>query len=48
MQQVLKGNCDHVSPVLNIFEKEFFARYVRFHPVTFYEGICMRVEIYGC
>ncbi|CAB3986435.1 Chymotrypsin-like protease CTRL-1 [Paramuricea clavata] len=44
----LKGNCDHGSPVLNILDKTVLGRYVRFHPIKYYEGICMRVEVYGC
>ena len=43
-----KGNCDHVTPVLNILDKAIHARFVQFHPIRYYEGICMRVEIYGC
>ena len=48
IQQEFKGNCDHVTPVLNILDTAIYARYVKFHPIKYYEGICMRVEIYGC
>ncbi|XP_028409996.1 uncharacterized protein LOC114532645 isoform X2 [Dendronephthya gigantea] len=46
--KVFKGNCDHGSPVLNILNESIYARLVKFHPIKYYEGICMRVEIYGC
>ena len=46
--QVFDGNCDHVTPVLNILEKGQDARYIRIHPIKYIAAACLRVEVYGC
>ena len=45
--QVLPGNCDNFTPVVNRLIRPIQARFVRFYPRT-YNNICMRVEVYGC
>ena len=46
--QVLTGNCDHFTPVLNILQNPITARFVRLYPKTYRGAPCLRVELYGC
>ena len=46
--KVFDGNCDHVTPVLNILEKAQNARYIRIYPIKYIGAACLRVEVYGC
>ena len=48
LSQVFDGNCDHVTPVLNLLERPQYARYIRIHPIKFVAAACLRVEVYGC
>ena len=42
-----KGNSDGNTEIRNDLPAPVLARYVRFHPVTWYGHITMRVEVYG-
>ncbi|XP_019619435.1 PREDICTED: uncharacterized protein LOC109466209 [Branchiostoma belcheri] len=46
--QVLTGNTDKNTPVTNLLDNPFTARYVRFYPQSWNNYIAMRVEILGC
>lgn len=46
--QVFPGNSDNNSHKKNIFETPFMARYVRVLPVSWHNGITMRLELLGC
>ena len=47
-KKIFDGNCDHVTPVLNLLEKGQNARYIRIHPIKYVAAACLRVEVYGC
>ncbi|XP_022779915.1 polycystic kidney disease protein 1-like 2 isoform X2 [Stylophora pistillata] len=46
--KVFDGNTDQNTVVKHFLHAPFRARYIRFQPVTYYERISMRVELYGC
>ena len=46
--QVFGGNVDRNTPVYHLLHPRIHAKYVRFHPTTWYGHICMRAELYGC
>ena len=46
-RQIFKGNCDHVTPVLNAFHEPLLGRYIRYIPWK-YNYPCVRMEFYGC
>ena len=48
LKQVFTGNCDHVTPVINKLAQPVRARFVKFHPIKFFAGMCIRAEVYGC
>lgn len=46
--KVFGGNIDINTPVYHYLYPPIHAKYLRFHPKTWYSHICMRVEVYGC
>lgn len=46
--KVFGGNVDRNTPVYHSLHPRIQAKYVRFHPKTWYGHICMRAELYGC
>ncbi|XP_068725987.1 uncharacterized protein [Montipora capricornis] len=46
--QHLIGNIDKRSVVVRWFSLPFAAQFVRILPKTYYNGLCMRVELFGC
>ena len=46
--QVFGGNVDRNTPVQHSLYSSIQARYLRFHPKTWQNHICMRAEVYGC
>ncbi|KAL9978634.1 hypothetical protein ACROYT_G016171 [Oculina patagonica] len=46
--KVFGGNVDRNTPVYHLLHPRVQAKYVRFHPRTWYGHICMRAELYGC
>ena len=48
LKQVFTGNCDHLTPVINKLAQPVRARFVKFHPIKFFAGMCIRAEVYGC
>ncbi|XP_022121224.2 hemocytin [Pieris rapae] len=46
--QVFRGPVDHTSPLKQMFEKPFEAKFVRIHPLTWHEEIAVRFELIGC
>lgn len=46
-EKVFEGNCDHVTPVLNVFHEPLIGRYIRYIPWK-YNYPCVRLEFYGC
>ncbi|XP_070532232.1 uncharacterized protein [Ptychodera flava] len=46
--EVFDGNFDQSTPVTHHLDHPFFSRILRFVPVTWYQEICMRVEVLGC
>jgi hypothetical protein len=48
LSQVFDGNCDHVTPVMNLLERDVRARYMRIYPIKYIGAACLRVEVYGC
>ncbi|XP_028395190.1 zinc metalloproteinase nas-13-like [Dendronephthya gigantea] len=47
-KKIFDGNCDHVTPVLNILARTQYARFIRIHPIKLFGAACLRVEVYGC
>jgi len=45
---VLYGNIDPNTVVTTHFETPFIARLVRLHPVSWHNGIALRMEMLGC
>ena len=45
--QLFRGARDRNTVVKNPFKRPFVARFVKFHPVSWYGHISMRVELYG-
>ncbi|XP_068671805.1 uncharacterized protein [Montipora foliosa] len=46
--QTFTGNSDAYSVVHNYFRDTFVTRFIRIYPQTYYNDMCMRVELYGC
>ncbi|XP_068725972.1 receptor-type tyrosine-protein phosphatase T-like isoform X6 [Montipora capricornis] len=46
--QPLIGNVDRRSVVVRWFSLPFAAQFVRILPKTYHNGLCMRVELFGC
>ena len=46
--QVFDGNSDSNSIQTNYILPTFHSRYVRVHPESWKNRICMRIEFYGC
>ncbi|EDO32326.1 predicted protein, partial [Nematostella vectensis] len=44
---VFAGNTEHNLTVKNVLSKPFTAKSIRVHPVTWYNKICLRLELYG-
>ncbi|XP_044183909.1 uncharacterized protein LOC114977157 [Acropora millepora] len=47
-ERFFAGNKNHRDVVRHYLNPRIRARHIRFVPVTWHKGICMRVEIYGC
>ncbi|CAB3982231.1 zinc metallo ase nas-13-like [Paramuricea clavata] len=47
-RKIFDANCDHVTPVMNLLERDVRARYMRIHPTKYIGAACLRVEVYGC
>ncbi|KAG9278223.1 neuropilin-1a-like isoform X1 [Astyanax mexicanus] len=43
-----QGNHNSTDVVISKFPKPTLTRYIRLHPVTWKQNICMRFELYGC
>ena len=48
LAQDFAGNTDPDTVVYNDLNPPIRARYIRFQPVSWYDWITMRVELYGC
>lgn len=46
--QIFQGNHNPTDEVRSFLPKPTLARYIRIRPLTWEQGICMRLEIYGC
>ncbi|XP_046845051.1 zinc metalloproteinase nas-14-like [Xenia sp. Carnegie-2017] len=46
--KVFDGNCDHMTPVLNLLKHPRSARFIRIYPIKYIAAACLRVEVYGC
>ena len=46
--QTFHGNSDASSVKNNYFRDTFVTRYLRIYPKTYYNDMCLRVELYGC
>jgi len=46
-KRIFKGNCDHVTPMVNEFAEEIVARYIIYIPLK-WNYPCVRMEFYGC
>ncbi|XP_068605093.1 neuropilin 1b [Brachionichthys hirsutus] len=47
-QKIFQGNHNPTDEFRSPLPKQTLARYVRIRPLSWEQGICMRVEIYGC
>ncbi|XP_024864668.1 neuropilin-1a-like isoform X1 [Kryptolebias marmoratus] len=47
-QKIFEGNYSPTDEVRAFLPKPTLTRYIRIRPMTWEQGICMRVEIYGC
>jgi len=47
LEKEFDGNCDHITPVLNQFNNQIVARYIRYVPLQ-WNFPCVRMELYGC
>ena len=45
--QLFQGNTNDYGIVQQQMNKEIEARYIRFLPVTWFNHVCMKVELYG-
>lgn len=46
--QVFLGNANSNEHVKNFFNPPILSRFIRIVPKTWYRGIALRVELYGC
>ena len=46
--QTFSGNKDRNTLVEHLLVTAFNARFIRFHPKTYYGYTCLRAEVYGC
>ena len=46
--ETIKGNSDGRTVKKTELPSQIRARYIRFNPRHWKQGICMRVELYGC
>ena len=45
---IFSGSIDQNTPVQHIFKTPVEAKLIRFYPLTWHEGVALRVEILGC
>ena len=48
LSQAFSGNKDRNTLVEHLLVTAFNARFIRFHPKTYYGYTCLRAEVYGC
>ncbi|XP_028414341.1 uncharacterized protein LOC114537501 [Dendronephthya gigantea] len=48
VHKVFHGNEDQISVVTNVLSPAITARYIRINPVSWFNNISMRIEVFGC
>lgn len=48
VKKIFNGNDNQYSVITYWFRPRFTARFVKIRPLTWHNGVCIRVELYGC